>query len=190
MLTDSVKREGGKPAVMDRYAGFCSFERVCNRLETALNMIGVYLIMILMFFTAGEIIGRFFFNNPIPGYVETSELMMAGIVFLGISYTQRVGAHIRMDVISKKLVGRLYHTTEALCLLLGLVVSGIICHASLNFALDAYRLGDVTEYLYLPTWPSKLCVPLGSFLLCLRLLIQIIRNTAQAIIGVEIKTLE
>ena len=56
--------------------------------------------------------------------------------------------------------------------------------------MDAYQVGDVTEYLYTPTWPSKLCVPLGSFFLCTRFIIQIIKNIAQAVVGGEIKEME
>ena len=115
---------------------------------------------------------------------------MAAVVFLGIGYTQRVGAHIRMDMIVTRLNGRFYHIAEALSLLLALIGFGIICISSFNFTIDAYQVGDVTEYLYTPTWPSKLCVPLGSFFLCTRFIIQIIKNIAQAVIGDEIKEME
>ena len=126
-------------------------------------MIGVVFILILMFFTASEIIARYIFTWPIPGYVEDVELIMAAIVFLGIGYTQRVGAHIRMDMVVTRLNGRFYHIAEALSLLLGLIGFGIICVSSFLFTVDAYQVGDVTEYLYTPTWPSKLCVPIRKF---------------------------
>ena len=175
---------------MDGIRSFHLFDKYSARIETGLNIIGVIFIMLLMALTAGEIIGRYAFNKPIPGYVEDVELIMAAIVFLGIGYTQRVGAHIRMDMIINRFTGRTYHLTEALSGFLGLLAYAVICISSLLGTIDAYQMGDVTEYLYTPTWPSKLCVPLGSFFLCIRFFIQIVKNLGQAYAGIEIRDLE
>jgi TRAP-type C4-dicarboxylate transport system permease small subunit len=190
MVTNDRKTIDQKTSIMDQFRVFRCLDKGNAIIETALNVIGVVFILILMFFTASEIIARYIFTWPIPGYVEDVELIMAAIVFLGIGYTQRVGAHIRMDMVVTRLKGRFYHIAEALSLLLALIGFGIICISSFYFTMDAYQVGDVTEYLYTPTWPSKLCVPLGSFFLCTRFIIQIIKNIAQAVIGAEIKGME
>ena len=187
---DMKRAEDQKISYMDRFRVFHFLDKGNAYIETVLNVTGVIFIVILMLFTASEIIARYVFTWPIPGYVEDVELIMAAIVFLGIGYTQRVGAHIRMDMLITRLKGRFYHIAEALALLLALIGFGIICVSSFHFTLDAYQVGDVTEYLYTPTWPSKLCVPLGSFFLCTRFIIQIIRNIAQAVVGAEIKELD
>lgn len=186
----SQKKPPDLVPVMDGIKAFHLFDRYSNKIETALNVVGVIFIMILMILTAGEIIGRYAFNHPIPGYVEDVELMMAAIVFLGFGYTQRVGAHIRMDMVINRFTGRTYHLTEAFSGFLGLIAYAIICLASFLGTIDAYQMGDVTEYLYTPTWPSKLCVPLGSFFLCIRFIIQIVKNLGQAYVGIEIRDLE
>jgi len=190
MKRNDQKEQNQKTPVMDQFRIFHYLDKVNTYIESLLAVLSVTFIIILMFFTAFEIVGRYFFNQPIPGYVEDTELIMAAIVFLGIGYTQRVGAHIRMDLVIRKIKGRLYHITESLSLLLGLVAYGIIFIMSFQFTVDAYQVGDVTEYLYTPTWPSKLCVPLGSFFLCTRFILQIIKNIAQAVAGVELRELE
>ena len=186
----SQKKPSDQIPVMDGIKAFHLFDRFNARIETGLNIIGVVFIMLLMILTATEIIGRYAFNRPIPGYVEDVELMMAAIVFLGIGYTQRVGAHIRMDMVINKFTGRTYHLVEALTIFLGLLAYGIICFSSFKGTIDAYQMGDVTEYLYTPTWPSKLCVPLGAFFLFTRFFLQIIKHIGQAYTGVEIRDLE
>ena len=186
----SQKKPPGTMPIMDGIKAFHFFDNLSARVETVLNIIGVVFIMLLMILTAAEIIGRYAFNHPIPGYVEDVELMMAAVVFLGIAYTQRVGAHIRMDMIINRFTGRAYHLTEALSCFLGLFAYGIICLSSLRGTIDAYQMGDVTEYLYTPTWPSKLCVPLGAFFLCIRFLLQGIKNLGQVYAGIEIRDLE
>jgi C4-dicarboxylate transporter DctQ subunit len=190
MKTNDRRTKDPEASVMDRFRVFHYLDKGNGIVETVLNVIGVIFILILMFFTASEIISRYLFTYPIPGYVEDVELFMAAIVFLGIGYTQRVGAHIRMDMLITRLEGRLYHMAEALSLVLALIGFGIICIFSFQFTLDAYQVGDVTEYLYTPTWPSKLCVPLGSFFLCTRFIIQIVKHIAQAVVGAEMKELE
>jgi C4-dicarboxylate transporter DctQ subunit len=190
MKLDHQPAKDRPPAVMDQFRVFHWLDKGDAFIDTALNIIGVIFILILMLFTASEIIARYLFNTPIPGHVEDVELIMAAIVFLGIGYTQRVGAHIRMDMVIARIRGRFYHISEALSLLLGLIGYGIIFVFSLKFTIDAYQLGDVTEYLYTPTWPSKLCVPVGCFFLCTRFIIQIIKNIGQAVVGVELRGLE
>lgn len=189
MQFDQSENQDQRP-VMDGIKVFHVFDRFSGRVEAVLNIIGVFFIMILMVLTAAEIVGRYLFNQPIPGYVEDTELIMAAIVFLGFGYAQKTGSHIRMDMIINRMTGRSYHLIETLSGLLGLIAYGIICIYSFHATIDAYQMGDVTEYLYTPTWPSKLCVPIGSFFLCIRFILQIIKNAAQAVAGIEIRDLE
>ena len=190
-MMSSENRGAKSLPLLKQFRLFSYPERVIATVDITLNLISVGFIMVLMLFAAAEIVGRYLFNYPIPGHVEIVELIMAAIVFLGISYTQRVGGHIRMDLfITKALRGRSYHIAEAITLTLSLFAFSIITVASFRFALDAYHVGDTTTYILWPTWPSKLCIPLGSFMLCLRFILQLIQHIVQALIGVEIRDLE
>lgn len=190
MKINNRKAKDQKRPVMNQFRVFHYLDKGNAYIETVLNMVGVAFIIILMFFTSCEILGRYLFNQPIPGYVEDTELIMAAIVFLGIGYNQRIGGHVRMPLIIDKIGGRSYHIIEAVSLALGLVAYGIICIYSFKSTVNAYQVGDMTEYLYVPTWPSKLCIPLGSFFLCLRFMLQIIKNLGQAAVGVKLIELE
>ena len=79
MRVNSQKKQDQKIVVMDRFRIFHYLDKVNASIETVLNILGVSFIIILMFFTACEIIGRYAFNQPIPGYVENTELIMAAI---------------------------------------------------------------------------------------------------------------
>lgn len=156
-----------------------------------MNLTSVFIIMFLMFFATAEILGRYLFNAPIRGHLEIVELIMAGVVFFGIAYTQRVGGHVRMELfITRVLKGRAYHTAEAITILLSLFVYMFITFYSFKATLYSYIIGDTTTYIYWPTWPSKLAIPLGSFFLCIRFVIQLIQHLSQAIAGPEIRDLK
>jgi C4-dicarboxylate transporter DctQ subunit len=160
-------------------------------MEDWLNLASVFIIMFLMFFASAEILGRYIFNAPIPGHVEIVELIMAGIVFFGIAYTERVGGHVRMELfVTRVLKGRAYHIAEAITATMSLFVYIFILVYTFKATLFAFQVGDSTAYLYWPTWPSKFAVPLGSFFLCMRFVIEIIQHIAQAIAGVEMRDLE
>jgi TRAP-type C4-dicarboxylate transport system permease small subunit len=161
-------------------------DRMLEKADTALNLICVSLIMFLMFFAAAEIIGRYFFNAPIPGHIEIVELLMVGVVFLGLAYTQLQDGHIRMQILEKRFFkGRAFNLAEALISLLSLLPFVMITYFSFLAALDAYEFGDVTSYINWPTWPSKMCIPLGGFFLCLRLVVQFIQRMRGTIYGVN-----
>ncbi len=166
-------------------------ESFLSLLEDTFNIVAVGFIMLMMFLATAEIFGRYFFNQPIPGQLEIVELIMAAVVFLGMAYTQRKDGHVRMEIfLTRVLKGRAYHIAESFSLILSLFIYSIITVYSFQFALDAFSMGDVTAYIYAPTWPSKLCVPVGGFLLCLRFIIQFIQHLLQAITGVEMRNLE
>jgi TRAP-type C4-dicarboxylate transport system permease small subunit len=143
-----------------------------------------------MFFATTEILGRYIFNAPVPGHVEIVELIMAGVVFFGIAYTERVGGHVRMELfITRVLKGRAYHIAEAITTTLSLFVYIFIFVYTFKFALFSLQMGDVTAYINWPTWPSKFAIPLGGFFLCIRFVIELIQHISQAVVGVEMRDL-
>ena len=165
-------------------------EPVITFIEDWMNLIAVGIIMFLMFFTVSEIIGRYVFNAPIPGHVEIVELIMAGVVFFGIAHTEKEDGHVRMELFVKKVLkNRSVHVAELINVTLSFCVYFLIFVFSLKNTILSYQVGDTTGYIYWPTWPSKLAIPLGSLLLCIRFVIEFIQHAAQAIAGTEMRDL-
>jgi len=161
--------------------------RWLSPIESGLNIVGAALIVFMMLFTMTEVVGRYLFNRPIKGHVEIVEMVMAGVVFLGIAFTEKMGGHVRMELfVVRVLKGRLRLIVESFTLLLGLFIFAIILVYSLEVSvLYSIKMGDTTPLLLWPVWPSKLFIPVGSFVLCLRLVIEIIQHVSQAVVGVE-----
>ena len=163
-----------------------SMNRWISRCDTYLDMLGAFLIAFIMFFTTAGILARYLFNSPIYGKVEITELIMAGVVFFGAAYTQKLGGHIRMSfVVERYLKGRALHVVEAFTLLLSLLGFILITVTTFQSALYDYQFQGYTPNLYLPIWPSKMCVPLGTFFLCIRLAVQLTQHLLQAVAGQE-----
>lgn len=189
-MEEDIRTNNQQTAAWKRFGALRAIEGKIRVVEDWLNLVSVFIIMFLMFFATAEIIGRYAFNAPIPGHVEIVELIMAGIVFLGIAYTERVGGHIRMELfVTRVLKGRAYHIAEVITAGLSLFVYLFIFVYTLKFALFGLEVGDVTPYINWPTWPSKLAIPIGSFFLCIRFFIEFIQHLSQAIVGVEMRDL-
>ena len=77
-----------------------------HKVESALALVSGLAIFSLMLLAVVSVAGRHFFNMPLPGYVDWIEQAMPLIAFMGISYTQRNGGHIRMDMLVAQLNGR------------------------------------------------------------------------------------
>ena len=67
------------------------------RMESFFNLTSAMLILFLMLLAVVQVVGRKFFNFPIPGYVDWVEMAMAIFCFLSIAYTQKLGGHVRME---------------------------------------------------------------------------------------------
>lgn len=190
-MAEEAKLSNGQIPAWKRSSTLRFIEGNMRHIEDWLNLASVFIIMFLMFFATTEIVGRYIFNTPVPGHVEIVELIMAGVVFFGIAYTERVGGHVRMELfVTRVLKGRAYHLAEVITATMSLFVFIFILIYTFKTALFCFQIGDNTAYLYWPTWPSKFAVPLGSLFLCIRFIIEIIQHLAQAIIGVEMRDLD
>ncbi len=89
--------------------------------------------------------------------------------------------------VTKVLRGRGYHIAEVITTSASLLTFIFIFIFSAKSTWLAVQIMDVTADLYIPTWPSKLAIPLGSFFLCIRFAIEIFQHLSQAIAGGEFR---
>jgi C4-dicarboxylate transporter, DctQ subunit len=163
----------GSHTVLEDESTLSRLDRLFFRLESALTLVGGIVIFLLVFLATANVLGRWFFSLPISGYIDWVEQAMAFFAFLGISYTQREGGHIRMDMLVANIHGRPLWFTEFLSTLLMLFVTLVLIYGSFLHFLRSYQIGDSSLDINLPTWPAKLVVPVALTILALRLLLQL-----------------
>lgn len=148
-------------------------DRVLIPFEDAANFLAAIAILLLMFLGVGQIVLRTIFNAPINGYIDLVQLSMASMAFLGASYCQRLGAHIRMDLLVGRVSGRALWTLEIIATLVGLFIIGVLIWYGAQHFWRAYTLGDTTIDAEYVVWPSKLLVPVAFSIWFLRLSVQL-----------------
>jgi len=149
------------------------------RLESTMNLMSGIVVFLLVMLAVGNVLGRKFFNAPVPGYVDWTEQFMAVFAFLGLAYCQREGGHIRMDIVVGKLRRRRLWFAEFLSTLLMLILTTALLYGTyFHFA----RSFDWTSPLWsrdssidiaLPLWPAKLVVTFSMAVLWVRLALQL-----------------
>lgn len=159
--------------VLEDASTLSRLDRFFFRFESILNMLGGAVVFLLVFLATANVLGRWFFNLPINGYIDWVEQAMAFMAFLGIAYTKRLGGHIRMDILVGHLRGRLLWLAELISVILMFLVTLVLVYGSYLHFLRAYSIGDSSLDIDLPTWPAKLVVPFALSVLALRLLLQI-----------------
>ncbi len=141
-------------------------------IEDLANLIAAFAIVALMLLGVTQIVARTLFNSPIKGYIDLVELSMASMAFLGAAYCQRLGSHIRMELLAGRLKGRMLWATEAFGAAVAMFIIGVLIYYGYGHFLRAYTTGDTTMDAEYVTWPSKLLVPIAFAIWWIRLAIQ------------------
>ena len=148
-------------------------DRLFVKFEKFLTALGGITILLVVFLAVTNILGRWLFSYPVDGYIDWVVSAMPFIAFLGLSYTQREGGHIRMDIVIGSLRGRFLWFTELLTILIMLFMTGVLFKGSYQHYERAKKIGDTTFDIDLLVWPTKLVIALVFAVLFLRLLLQL-----------------
>ena len=168
----------GQVAIIEDSSLLSRLDIILLKLERFCALISGLTIFSLMFLAVYSVSGRKFFNAPLAGYVDYIEAALPVIAIMGVSYVQRDGSHIRMDIFVSLLKGRALWLFELISILLILILIlyltwGAWLHFDRSF--DCSRplcSRDSSIDIGLPTWPSKLVVPFAFTVLSFRLILQ------------------
>ena len=179
----------GKVAIIEDSSLLSRLDVLLLKLERFCALISGLTIFSLMFLAVYSVSGRKFFNAPLAGYVDYIEAALPIIAIMGVSYVQRDGSHIRMDIFVSLLRGRALWLFELISVFFMLAL--ILCltwGAWLHFdrSFDCSRpfcSRDSSIDIGLPIWPSKLVVPFAFIVLSFRLILQAIGYSRALYLG-------
>ncbi len=181
----------GSAAVLEDSSLLSRLDRALLPIERFCALLSGAAIFSLMFLAVYSVTGRKFFGSPMAGYVDYIEAMMPIIAIMGISYVQRDGTHVRMDMLVSALRGRLlwfFELVSVLMILLLIVALTWGAWEHFDRSFDCARplcSRDSSIDVGIPLWPSKLVVPIAFGVLVLRLLLQAWGYGRAFILGLE-----
>src|SRR6056297_2383864 len=166
----------GASPVLEDGSLLSRLDRGLLRLERIMALVAGLAIFSLMLLAVRSVGGRVTLNAPLSGYVDWIMQLMPVIAIFAVSYAQRDGTHIRMDILVSRLGGRALWLFELVSVLLIFVLVAFLFWGSWAHFLRSFDMGaplwsrDSTIDIGLPIWPAKLVVPVALGVLGARLL--------------------
>ncbi|MAY62034.1 MAG: hypothetical protein CML29_07465 [Rhizobiales bacterium] len=128
-------------------------ERRGGRVRLALAAICAAMLLAMMGLTLVDVIGRYAFNSPLVGATELTELLLIGVIFLGLPAVTLDRGHVSVSLLSDRLAARFQPLRE---FLLSLVIAALLSAIAWRIWLQGNQLagyGGTTETLDFPLAP-------------------------------------
>jgi TRAP-type mannitol/chloroaromatic compound transport system permease small subunit len=116
---------------------------------------------------------------PFVGTAEIIAYFSALVAALALGYTQIHGAHTRVDIIMFRLPLRVRSIIDSIMFFLAMLLFGAATWHLVKLGNHTWKLGTLSETLYIVFFPFIYVVALGCALLFLVLLLNFLKSLAQ-----------
>ena len=133
----------------------------------------------MMLLTVSDVSLRYFFNRPIIGVTELTELFMVCVGFLGLAWCATKGGHLKVGLVMSRFSARVQAIVNSITLLASLCLCVFITWRSFLESMTSLRLGSTSSLLEVPDYPFYFMLTLGFTMLCLAIATELIQNIAK-----------
>ncbi|HSC00616.1 MAG TPA: TRAP transporter small permease [Burkholderiaceae bacterium] len=115
-----------------------------------------------------QVVARYVFNYSFVWALELTGVMFAWLIFLGMSYGVRVGAHIGVDAVVRLLGRRAARVVGIVAASTCVAYAVLVTIGGVRYVHKMYDVGILMQDLPIQQWIPRLVLPLGFTLLGLR----------------------
>ena len=144
------------------------FERFLRLLAYAGGLVLVGLASLILY----DVILRTFFNHPLRGGFELTEVAMSVIVACGLPYTAIKNGHVSVDIFSNVLDRPSLRWFNFAVHGFGAAMLALLAFQSGKHAISALTYGDLTNMMRIPLFPFKAGVAISACLFAIVLVIR------------------
>lgn len=124
--------------------------RLSIALVRVLETLSGGILFLLMSVTTVDVAGRYFFNAPLTGSVELTQLMLAAVVFVAMPVVCWREEHVSVDLLDGVFPARLVWVRQLVVNLLMAAALWLVAGRVWALGLRSLAWGDVTEFLRIP----------------------------------------
>lgn len=117
-----------------------------------------------------QVVARYVFNYSFVWALELTGVMFAWLIFLGMSYGVRVGAHIGVDAVVRSLGRRTARVVVAVAATTCVAYAALVTYGGVLYVHKMYEVGILMQDLPIQQWIPRLVLPFGFAVLGLRFL--------------------
>jgi TRAP-type C4-dicarboxylate transport system permease small subunit len=148
-------------------------------MNNAVRYVCAGLLFVMMALGTADVLGRYLFDKPILGTLETFEILLPAIVLLGLGYTQENRAHVRMSILVSHLSFRTQTVLNLLTNACALLISILILWRGWVLTVSYWRMGRTIPTIRVPMFLPQLLVPLAALILSLVLIVQMLQSITE-----------
>ncbi|HEY6240309.1 MAG TPA: TRAP transporter small permease [Burkholderiales bacterium] len=115
----------------------------------ALGYLAAALMFATMLLTCVDVVGRYFFNKPVTGGFELTEMLLAALIFAGLPLVTLRGDHITVDLLDPVTPDWLFRIQHVLASLIGAACTGYLSWRLWLRAEALGRAGEITSELHI-----------------------------------------
>jgi C4-dicarboxylate transporter DctQ subunit len=115
-----------------------------------------------------QVVARYVFNYSFVWALELTGVLFAWLIFIGMSYGVRVGAHIGVDVIVKSLRPGAARVVGSVAAALCIVYAVIVTWGGYQYVSKMHDVGILMQDMPVQQWIPRVVIPLGFALLAFR----------------------
>ena len=168
-----------------------SLSRGIDWLNTQLAVVANWLVLLAAVISAGNAASRYVFSESSNGWLEIQWYMFAGMVLLGGPYTLKMNEHVRVDLVYGMVSERTRIWIDIVGGLLFLLpICLILTYFTWPWFVESWTINEASSNAGgLLSWPVKLLLPVGFFLMALQGISEIIKRVAalEHVIDVDFK---
>jgi len=147
-----------------------------DKITGKLGFVSGLMTFFIMLVVCVDVVGRSFFNHPIPGANEISELLLACLIFFGLAAAQQKKQHYMVEFVLNRLSNRAQAFLIGLSYLLCASVAALLCWYSAEHAISSFQMKESSwGTVEFPIWPARIVVAFGLALFSVQYLIQFVR---------------
>lgn len=155
--------------------------KAINALSRVMNIAASIVLAAMMLLTVADVFMRYFLRLPILGTTELTENMMVCLTFFGLAWCAAQQSHLRVDLVMSRFPPRVQSFVESMTTLAGLVMVALIAWRSLIEGIAVQELNIISSLLRIPAFPFYYVIALGSALLALVMVAQVIQHIGKAV---------
>jgi C4-dicarboxylate transporter DctQ subunit len=115
-----------------------------------------------------QVVARYVFNYSFVWALELTGVLFAWLIFIGMYYGVRVGAHIGVDVLVRSLGDRAARIVASVATVLCIVYALIVAWGGYQYVAKMHDVGILMQDMPVQQWIPRLVIPLGFALLAFR----------------------
>ena len=156
------------------------FEKIVRALSLGLAMFCGAVLLLMMIQTAGDVVMRNVFQQPIKGNIEIiSAYYMVFVVFLSLAIVELRHEHISVDLFVLMLPAGLRRVVQAVAYAVSAVFFAILAYRTFLDAVESWKINEIIIGAhYITIWPARFALPVGFFTVMLATLLHLWKTIA------------